>query len=116
MTDLKAFLTAKADELASLDENWPDCRRYAESTNDDALTDAWLENRTPYIWRVGVLAQWDSNKCDWMHAFIGHEREPGKLEYIGQLYWQDGENDDIGRSLARYVRLLTNIHPVFHHD
>lgn len=113
---LEAFLTAKADEIAPLDADWPDYRRYAEETNDDALSKLWLENNTSYIWRVGVLAQWDSNKCDYAHVFIGHEREPGKLEFIGTLFWQDGENDDIGRCLRRVLDLLSGIHPVFDHE
>ena len=114
--ELHKFLEAKADEIAPLHRDYPDCRQYAVSENDDALTDAWLENRTSYIWRVGVLAQWDSNKCDWMRLFIGHERNPDQLEFIGCLYWQDGENDDVGASMSRALRLAADIHPTFADD
>lgn len=116
MPNLELFLREKADELAPLDSDYPDCRSYQENVNDDALTDAWLENRTPFIWKVGVLAQWDSNKCDWMRVFIGHEREPGNREFIGMLHYQDGENDDIGRSLSRAVELAGWIHPAMEND
>ena len=113
MIDLKDFLTAKADELAPLDESWPDRRDYAENENPDALTDDWLENETSYIWKVGVLAQTDSNKCDWARLFIGHEREPGQCEFIGMLYWQGGENDDINRSLRRYIDVASQASYLF---
>jgi hypothetical protein len=87
--------------------------RYAEDVNPDALTDAWLEKQTSYIWKVGVLVLADNNKLDWAYAFIGHEREPGKHEFIGFLQFQDGENDDPGRSIRRYVACLTRADHVF---
>lgn len=113
MTELERFLHAKADELAPIDPEWPDCRSFDMSESPDALSGNWLNKRTSYIWRVGVLAQWDSNKCDYARIFVGHERAPGKLEFIGMLYYQDGENDDIGRSLQRIVNIAGNIHPAF---
>lgn len=89
--------------------------RYSEDTNPDAINgDQWLENDTSFIWKVGVYVLIDANKCDWVHVFIGHKRdEKSDAEFIGHLYWQDGENDDIGSSLARYLKLLSKIHPVF---
>jgi len=105
MTELEQFLRTKADELAPIDEDWPDCRSFKLN-----------EKRTSYIWRVGVLAQWDSNKCDYARIFVGHEREPGKLEFIGMLHYRDGENDDIGRSLQRIVDIAGDIHPAFMDD
>jgi len=114
---LKEFLISKADELAPIDPKWPDNRDYAEQINPDALTDKWLQRRTSYIWKVGVLAQTDSNKTDYARLFIGHERTPGQPEFIGVLYWHDGENDDIGRCLPRYVACAQMLsHPVFHDD
>ena len=110
---LKNFLTERANKFAKLDKSWPDCRDYHEKVNDDALTDAWLENGTTYIWKVGILAQWDSNKCDHAYLFIGHERRPGNYQYIGMLFWEDGENDDIGRSLSSYLEIASFIHQVF---
>lgn len=115
--DLKDFLTAEADKLAPLDLDWPDWRIYAEHLSPDAINgDAWLESNSSYIWKVGVLAQVDSNKCDYARLFIGHERRPDQMEFIGMLHWRDGENDDIGRSLRRYILAASNIHPVFDHD
>lgn len=116
MTELEQFLRTKADELAPIDEDWPDCRSFKLNENPDALSDDWLTSQTSYIWRVGVLAQWDSNKCDYARIFVGHEREPGKLEFIGMLHYQDGENDDIGRSLQRIVDVAGDIHPAFMDD
>lgn len=128
---LEQFLRDQADRLHPIDEEWPDSREYVEDVNDDAhhsarpvwcestrsMEDAWLANNTSYIWKVGVLAQWDSNKCDWAYLFIGHEREPGRHHFIGCLHWEGGENDDIGRSLPRYVALAQLLrHPVFHED
>lgn len=114
---LKDFLTNRADELAPLGAGWPDCRQYAEDVSHAAVdADRWLKERKSYIWKVGVLAQWDSNKCDYAWLFIGHEREPGRLEFIGMLHWQGGENDDIGRCLPRYLNAAARIHPVFMDD
>jgi len=111
--ELKELLYSKADEISPLHEDFPDGRKYEETVNPDAINgDAWLENNTPYIWKVGVLCQWDSNKFDYCRVFIGHEREPGNIDFIGMLYWPDGENDDIGRSLQRYLHCIDKIgHP-----
>lgn len=90
---------------------------YAENVNEDALSDKWLETGTGYIWKVGVLAVIDPNKCDWAYLHIGHQRNPrAEPEYIGCLYWQGGENDDIGRCLTRYIEAAAFIHPVFMAD
>jgi len=113
---LEKFLTSRADEIAPLDDMWPDCREYAENENTDALTDEWVKSGTTYIWKTGVLAQWDSNKCDHVKLFIGHERSPGHMQFIGVLCWSGGENDDIGRSLASYCDAATRLHPVFFPD
>lgn len=113
---LKNFLIAEADKVSPLNPEWPDRRAYHENVSEDAINgDAWLESGSSYIWKVGVLAQIDSNKCDYVRMFIAHERRPGQLEFIGMLYWRDGENDDIGRSLRRYVKVASFIHPVFEH-
>lgn len=108
-----------------LDPDWPDHRRYVEDTNDDAhpehpcvacpqsgrLEEAWLARDTSYIWRVGILTQVDANKADHVTIFIAHEREPGWLQYIGCLHWEGGENDDLGRSLTRYLELARRASP-----
>ena len=109
--NLETFLRGKMDE--DLDEDWTNVL-YRENTNEDAINgEVWLANRTSYIYRVGVLAFIDANKCDWVTVLIGHEREPGRFEFIGKLHWQDGENDDIGRSLERYLDVMKWMHPVF---
>lgn len=114
MTRLEKFLRKKANEIAPIHPKFPDTRRYQESVSPSAIDGAkWLDDNTSYIWKVGVLGQWDSNKFDYARLFIGHEREPGRLEFIGCLHWQGGENDDIGRCLQRYVNIAGDIHPVF---
>ena len=114
---LKEFLLRKAKEIKPgiFDKEWPDAVQYDEDTSPDAIKgDEWLVSGTSYIYKVGVLATWDSNKCDWVNVFIGHQRGlESEPEFIGHLYYQDGENDDIGRNLRRYLRLLTWMHPVF---
>lgn len=111
---LEEFLISEADKLAPLDADYPDYRSYQENVNPDALDrDAWLDNNTSYIWKVGVLSQIDSNKCDYVRLFIGHERAPGRFDFIGMLHWAGGENDDIGRSLGRYLKAAGAVHPVF---
>ena len=90
---------------------------YKEDVNKDALTNDWLENRTSYIYKVGVLTAIDSNKCDFIHIAIGTQRsdifEP---EFKGYFYFDEGENDDVARVINRAVNLLKNIHPVFNND
>lgn len=115
MTGIEAMLRDMADKIAPLDPDWPDSRAFAMDENPDALGEdnKWLASETSYIWRVGVLAQWDSNKCDHARLFIGHERAPNQHEFIGFLYWHDGENDDIARCLKRYIETAANTHPVF---
>lgn len=105
---------ANADTSRYDPDNWHE--RYTEHDNPAALTDAWLENSSSYIWRVGVLTRIDNNKADWMHVWIGHERRPGKTEYIGHLHYADGENDDPGRCLMRALELLAMQHPSFEYD
>ena len=115
--NLEEFLRNKANkELKKDNEDWYSTQ-YIESINKDAITDDWLDNNTTYIYNVGVLALWDSNKCDYAYAFIGHQRnENQNFQFIGMLKWKNGENDDIGRSLAKYVELLTKTHPIFIND
>jgi hypothetical protein len=107
---LRTFLASKAAELlpqlSFAMETEGVTVRYEEDVNPDALTRAWLDNRTSYIWKVGVLTLADNNKLDWIHVLIGHEREPGKLELVGRFDYEDGENDDPARSVARAVELM----------
>ena len=123
MNKLEALLREKAAPI--MDKDHPSVvygapSHYSENVNDDAISgDDWLENRTSYIWKVGVLSVIDGKKCDWAHLFIGHLRDDqSEPEFIGVLYWQDGENDDIGRCLRRYLKCLDDSrhHPVFDDD
>lgn len=112
---LEQFLKAEAEKfrpgILSDDNHYV---RFHEDVNPDALDgDKWLKTNTSYIWKVGVLLLIDNNKCDWVHVFIGHERAPGKLEFIGKLYFSDGENDDMGRSMKRYLECAAAICPAF---
>jgi hypothetical protein len=87
---------------------------YSEHKNNDALTDAWLENRTSYIYKVAVMTAIDWNKCDFAHIVIGTQRnENAKPELKGYLYFDRGENDDMGRVIERAFKLLQYIHPAF---
>ncbi len=89
---------------------------FASDVNPDAIDgDEWLENGTSFIYEVGVLTLIDSNKCDFIHVFIGQRRGADTApEFIGHLHWRDGENDDPARTLQRVRKLLRSIHPVFH--
>lgn len=88
--------------------------KYLEDTNDDALSNDWLEKRTSWIYKVEVLAGIDSNKCDWAVVAIGTQRnKDSKIDIIGRLNFNKGENHDIGRVLDRALKVLTYIHPAF---
>jgi hypothetical protein len=105
MNHLKNFLWNKAVELTPQWNHWLVDTSYQEDVNPDALSDAWLDNDTSYIWKVGVLAVLDGNKRDWVHLFVGHHREPQEqCEFVGHFSWRDGENDDIARCLQRYLK------------
>ena len=105
MEDLEKFLLGEAGDLTKSDYIKP-IVSYQEDINPDAVNgDDWLENNTSYIWKVGVLSIADGNKRDWAHLLIGHQREPGATcEFIGKPNWYDGENDDPGRCLKRYIK------------
>lgn len=88
--------------------------RYKESINKDALTEAWLENRTSYIWKVGVLTLIDNNKADFIHVAIGTQRMPqASPVVVGYFHFKEGENDDPTRVIERAVNLLADMHPEF---
>lgn len=120
MAMLENFLRDRAHEISPniFDGDYPDRVNYAENINPDAINgEAWLENETSYIWKVGVLMATDSNKCDWVNVFIGHQRGEGEaFEFIGHLFWRDGENDDIGRSLSRYLQCMRSSDSLFDND
>ena len=70
-----------------------------------------------YIHRVGVLVIWDANKCDWCELAIGHRKQPDhRAEFVGILYWSDGESDDPARMMKRALKAASWVHPVFNAD
>lgn len=114
---LRAMLIDKAKEHGRhVDDDWTHAC-YIQDDNPDALTDAWLGNRTSYIHRVGVLVIWDANKCDWCELAIGHRKQPDhRAEFVGILYWSDGESDDPARMMKRALKAASRVHPVFNAD
>jgi hypothetical protein len=86
---------------------------YAEDVNEDALTNAWLDKSTSYIYKVGCLRLFDDNKRDFGWAFVGIERDPGDFQYLGSLYFRDGENTDCGRVMRRVLACLAGCDIVF---
>lgn len=114
---LKELLLEKAKELKPeiFDDEYPDWVEYDENINPHAANGKeWLDKGSSYIWKVGILMTWDSNKFDYCTIFIGHQRDPeAESEFIGLLHWKDGEGDDIGRCLTRYLKILRSAHPSF---
>ena len=118
---LRKYLESEANKLHP--DNFRHCdmlkgtegvAHYAENVNPDALDDRkWLDNGTSYIWKVGVLAVIDRNKSDWAYLYIGHERAPGQYQFIGFLYWENGENDDIALCLDRYLKCAASASNLF---
>lgn len=99
--------------VTQFDEDWTNWR-YSEDVSEDALTEDWLENRTSYIYKVGILAAIDANKCDWVYVAIGTQRgEHSPVQIIGVLHFEEGENDDMGRVIKRVSQLLAYTHPAF---
>lgn len=114
---LKKFLEKEAGDLL-YDNFIAPIVKYVEDVNPDAADgDAWLKNKTSYIWKIGVLSIADGNKRDWAYLFIGHQREPdARFELIGNLYWSDGENDDPARCLRRYLKCAADADILFLED
>jgi len=113
---MEELLNKHLDSITELDEDWT-VLEYSEDVNKDALSDDWLENRTSFIYKVGVLCAIDRNKCDWVYVVIGTQRgENSKPEVKGTFYFNKGENDDIGRVIKRAFDCMKIIHPVFEED
>src|SRR5579862_8626656 len=71
--------------------------------------DRWLDEGKSYIWRVATLSRWDANKCDWIEVFVGIQRGPRhQPEFLGKLYFSDGEGDDCARTIMRMVGCLSS--------
>ncbi len=110
---LANFLKEKLMSSNEFDPEWT-VWDYSEDINPDALTDEWLESRTSWVYRVGVLCAIDRNKCDWVHIAIGTQRrEDEDFEIKGTFYFSEGENDDMGRVIGRAFSLLKSSHPAF---
>ncbi len=88
--------------------------KYEESVNPDALTTQWLKNESSYIWKIATLAFIDSNKRDWVTVLIGQQRDDKTMPtLIGNFSFEQGENDDIARTLGRVFTLLGQSDVVF---
>lgn len=110
---MKKFLKDHLNTISEINEEWTDFE-YSEDINIDALYYDWLESGTSYIYKVGVLCAIDSNKCDWAHVVIGVQRsENSEMEIKGQFYFNQGENDDMGRVTNRAFNLMQHMHPAF---
>lgn len=110
---MEDFLKKHLQAVTELHEDWTTWR-YMEDVNKDALSDDWLENRTSFIYKVGILAAIDANKCDWVYVVIGMQRsEHSAIQIIGVLHFEEGENDDMGRVIKRFSGLLARTHPAF---
>jgi len=60
------------------------------------------------------LALIDNNKCDYVYVVLGTQRDKKSDPiYRGSFYFEEGENDDIGRVLDRFRKSLFLLHPVF---
>jgi len=113
---MENYLKEKLKAISEFNDEWTTWD-YSEDVNEDALTDAWLENRTSYIYRVGVLCAIDSNKCDWMHIAIGTQRRKNSdIELKGVFNFNKGENDDMGRVIGRAFKLIQYAHPALELD
>jgi len=110
---MKEFLKNHLKSISEFDDEWTSWE-YSEDVNEDANTDAWLENRTSFVYKVGVLCAIDSNKLDWIDIAIGTQRiEGSEFEVKGTLSFHRGENDDVGRVIKRAVDCMKYINPIF---
>ena len=113
---MEQYLKEQLKGISEFDDDWTNWQ-YSEDVNEDALTDAWLDNRTSYIYKVGVMCAIDSNKCDWVHVAIGVQRsENSDMELKGVFHFNEGENDDMGRVVDRAFKLMQYTHPAFELD
>lgn len=110
---MKQFLKDHLKTITEFDEHWTNWQ-YSENVNPDALSEDWLENQTSCIYKVSVLCAIDANKCDWVHVAIGTQRsENSEMEIKGVFYFNEGENDDMGRVIDRAFKLMQYTHPAF---
>lgn len=81
---------------------------YCEDVESDYM-ESWGmggEVECSYIYKVGVLSVSDGNKCDFAKLFIAAEVEEGKFDYFGELFFSEGENTDLERTLPRIGKCL----------
>lgn len=110
---MKQFLKNHLIKEAKINSKHYDFK-YLEDVNEDALSEDWLENRTSYIYKIGVLTAIDLNKCDFAYVAIASIRSKDSAPEIkGYFYFNEGENDDMGRTIDRAFKLLQSIHPAF---
>ncbi len=104
--------------IISAEEGFGVGMQYIEHVNPDAAGNAQaaIEAGTSFVHRVGVLAAWDSNKCDEAWLLLGQQQDGEAPRCVGVFFWEQGENDDIGGVLQRFYALTQTLrHPVFHY-
>jgi hypothetical protein len=82
--------------------------KYVENISPLAIKEnEWLDANTSWIYKVGVLVVGDTNKMDWVTVYIAKQRnEREDYDLIGKLYFNQGENDDMSKVLARVYACL----------
>ena len=85
--------------------------KYSETICDDYDVEKHFDDTDKsYIYRVAVLSVIDGNKSDWVHFYVGIQREKEDntetFQFIGELYFPDGENTDIDRTLKSIAKNL----------
>ncbi len=113
MDDLKKFLEEKAKELnpRRTTLEYEVYREDVEPNYQQAI-----EKECSWLHKVGVLALIDGNKWDFCTLFIGVVDQDDECQFIGKLYFSDGENMDVARLLARMVRVIKEVDSIFWED
>jgi len=110
---MEKFLKSELKRIYDLDEEYV-FYEFGSDLSEHALTEKWLKKRKSYIYEVSALAAIDSNKCDYVYIAIGVKRsDTSEPELKGTFYFEEGENDDIGRVLKRAFKVLKGLHDVF---
>lgn len=72
---------------------------YYSEYNLDQIRDG---KHSSYVYRVGVLYMRDANKCDFAEIHIAFQNDKnGKIQYLGKLDFEDGENMDLLSTVQR---------------
>ena len=113
MENLKTFLEEKAKELRP-NRTTLEYEVYKEDVEPSYKQ--YLEKDCSYLHKVGVLALIDGNKFDFCTLFIGVTDAYDDNQFIGKLNFNDGENMDLARLLARMVKTIKKTADIFEED